>query len=282
MVKGEKSRDKYLGYTHSDARLMAELREIQALVHECKAPGCTKKFATADGLRRHQENDHARWPDSSQSIDAGISEDSQALRRAIMDVERKFCSMMELLIPKLSDQMIILTPLTRELNGMQDVYASSGLPTAAALSAGAVQYASLLSAEMSGEPEQKLKEHLRLALVNLRHAQGHGGELEIAFRSLQLRSALMDRNELRILAESGPLDLVRSAAHVALRGERLLDPVPVQSGVLGKPMSLLLTAAALLGSDPEKAEELLDHLPAAWAKVPWNQNLIRFVRDARS
>ena len=269
------------GLSNADWLLMAKLRQLQALIHTCDAPDCKAKFASADQLAVHQETTHMQWPIGTNRQQPSVQEDRQALRSALMNVEREFSVMLQELIPNLHRGTGNLTALTQKLNELQDVHAARQLPTAAKLCNGAVRYASFVVAESIGGDADKLRDMLRLAIVNLQHAQGLGGELEVAFRSLRFRSALMDEGELREMADSEPRDVFCAAAGAILKRVVPKHPGFDSPGILGEPMRLLLSAALSLGNDQGKAAEITARLPETWAKLPWSQKFIQIVKDAR-
>lgn len=269
------------GLSNVDARLMAELRHLQTLIHTCDAPDCKAKFATEEQLAVHQETIHTHWPSGTNRQLPPLQEDRQALRSALMNVEREFSVMLQELIPDLPRGKVNLAALTQKLNELQDVHAAKQLPTAAMLCNGAVRYADFVSMESTGGDTDKLRDLLRLAIVNLQHAQGLGGELEVAFRSLRFRSALMDEGELREMADSEPRDVFCAAAGAILQRVVSEHPAYDPPGILGEPMRLMLSAALSLDSDQGNAAEIIARLPETWAKLPWSQELIRIVKDAR-
>ena len=270
------------GLSNADALLMAKLRQLQTLTHTCDAPDCKAKFASADQLAVHQETTHTQWPSGTNRQQPTVQEDQQALRSALMNAEREFSVMLQELIPNLHRSTANLTVLTQKLNELQDVHAAKQLPTAAMLCNGAVRYASFIAAESTGAEADKLRDLLRLAIVNLQHAQGLGGELEVAFRSLRFRSALMDDGELREMADSEPRDVFCAAAGAILKRNVSEHQAYHSLGILGEPMRLLLSAALSLDSDQANAAEITARLPETWAKLPWSQKLIQIVKDARS
>lgn len=269
------------GLSNADWLLMAKLRQLQTLIHTCDAPDCKAKFASADQLAVHQETTHAQWPSGTNRQQPSVQEDRQALRSALMNVEREFSVMLQELIPNLHRSTANLTVLTQKLNELQDVHAARQLPTAAMLCNGAVRYASFVVAESTGGDAEKMRDLLRLAIVNLQHAQGLGGELEVAFRSLRFRSALMDEGELREMADGEPRDAFCAAAGAILKRDVSEHQAYHSPGILGEPMRLLLSAALSLDSDQVKGAEITARLPETWAKLPWSQKLIQIVKDAR-
>jgi hypothetical protein len=269
------------GLSNADALLMTKLRHLQTLIHTCDVPVCKAKFATADQLAVHQETTHTQWPSGTDRQQPSFQEDRQALRSALMNVEREFSVMLQELISNLHRGTDNLTALAQKLNELQDVHAARQLPTAAMLCNGAVRYASFVSAESTGGDAEKLRDLLRLAVVNLQHAQGLGGELEVAFRSLRFRSALMDEGELREMADSEPRDVFCAAAGAILKRVAPEHQVYDPPGILGEPMQLLLSAALSLDNDQGNAVEITARLPETWAKLPWSQKLIQIVKDAR-
>lgn len=270
------------GLSNSDWLLMTKLRHLQTLIHTCDVPDCKAKFATADQLAVHQTATHTQWPSGTNRQQPSVQEDRQALHSALTNVEREFSLMLQELIPKLHRGTENLTALTQKLNELQDVHAAKQLPTAAMLCNGAVRYASFVAAESTGGDADKLRDLLRLAMVNLQHAQGLGGELEVAFRSLRFRSALMDDGELREMADSEPRDVFCAAAGAILKRNVSEHQAYHSPRILGEPMRLLLSAALSLDSDQVNAAEITARLPETWAKLPWSQKLIQIVKDARN
>lgn len=268
------------GIIGSDAQISAKHQLLQTF-HTCDVPDCKAKFASADQLAVHQETTHTQWPSGANRQQPTVQEDQQALHSALMNVEREFSAMLQKLIPNLHRGTDNLTDLTQKLNELQDVYAAKQLSTAAMLCNGAVRYASFVAAESTGGDADRLRDLLRLAIVNLQHAQGLGGEIEVAFRSLRFRSALMDEGELREMADSEPRDVFCAAAGAILKRVVPEHQAYDSPGILGEPMRLLLSAALSLDNDQGNAAEITARLPETWAKLPWSQKLIQIVKDAR-
>ena len=268
-------------YANDESRLMSYHRYLQKLVHVCRAPKCTQKYETGAELSAHQESAHSHWPRGMQQQEKRVTEDPLELRSAMKAVEYEFSSMMQVLISQLSDESADIMRLTQRLNELQDVYASRSLPTAAALSAGAVLYASFLAHELREDDDQKLTNLLRITIANLHLSQGLGGELEFALRSLRFRSAMLDEGELRVIAEGEPRDVFRDAARSVLFREAALDNVKISSGVLGEPMRQLLTAVLTAGSAAGDAAQMSAQLQKSWARVPWGKKLVSVVMNER-
>jgi hypothetical protein len=198
-----------------------------------------------------------------------------------MNVEREFSVLLQKLIPDLNRGTVNLTAITQELNELQDVHAAKQLPTAAMLCNGAVRYADFVAIESTSGDEVKLRDLLRLAIVNLQHSQGIGGELEVAFRSLRFRSALMDEGELRAMADDGPRDVFSVAAGAVLKRNTSAQPTYVSPGILGEPMRLMLSAVLILEHNQGSAAEIVARVPDSWARLPWFQRIIQIVKDSR-
>lgn len=260
---------------------MAEWRRLQTLIHTCEAPDCTAKFASQTQLIVHQETMHSQWPTGIDRQKPTVQEDRQALRSALINLEREFSAMLQKLIPDLPGATKNLTALTQKINELQDVHSANRLPTAAMLCNGAVRYAAFISMESTGFDADKLRDQLRLAIVNLQHAQGLGGELELAFRSLRFRSALMDEGELREMAAGGELDVFSVAASAALKRKSVAHQPNHYPGILGEPMRLMLSAVLSLDSDQGNAAKILAQLPETWATLPWFKRIIQITSDAR-
>ena len=162
------------------------------------------------------------------------------------------------------------------------MYASRNLPTAAAMCAGAVLYASLLRSELAGNDIQRINSQFRGAVASLQHARGLGGELENAYRSLLFRSALMDEAELRKLADSEPEDQFCLAARSVLGRDPGHAFVPHPAGAVGELMRLMLDVAMSRSAGPESSETPGASRLQSRAHVPWVKCLLNRLQSARS
>ena len=264
-----------------DARLFAFFRQLQTLVHKCRTPGCGQRFGTEVELVRHQQETHTVWPKSSLMVSQAPEEEADSLNEAVADVEQEFSALLDALVPGLSEGSTDMMRLTQKLNELQDSYASRELPTASTLCAGAVQYARLLNDEATSSDGQRMSSQLRSSLAKLQHANGLGGNLGLALRSLRFRSAVMDREELEDFVQSGPEDWFWSAASARLGRIRVPREKKEVPNRLGEPMKEILMAVASGKIGVSLLEQLRAVSMADRVAIPWVKVLVEPVYEGQ-